>query len=942
MSQTTDVAAYRQHTVLRRKDMICSAMWDLGHSHMQPAGTNYLTRARIAGTGKPIVNRISGLCRAAGTAAFVLLAGCSGGGSVSIGNGQGADPGTVDFPIAYVKRTIPEDADDLRQQRDTAPDADLFFRDRASPSSVERNITERVTGSDRYDIKDVDVSANGRKIVFAMRGPLGANQDEEKQPSWQIWEYDIPTDILHRVIPSNTIASEGNDIGPQYLPDGRILFTSTRQRQSKAILLDESKAGFEAQTDNRSESAFVLHVMDGDGSNIHQITFNQSHDLWPSVLTDGRVLFTRWDGANGGRGMHLYTANPDGTDLQLLYGARSHQTGTPDANGPTTIQFTRPREMQNGRVLTLVRPFRDSDFGGDLVVIDTSTYVENTQPMAASAGLPGPAQTRATPNQVSTVAGPSVGGRFRSAFPLWDGSNRILVSWSQCRLLDSTVTPATIVPCTPQRLADPNAQPAPSLYSAFVFDPADNTFKPLFQPVEGVMITDLVAAQPRIPPAVRLDHTLAGADFDPALIGEGVGLLEIRSVYDFDGAVLNAGPGTADIATIANPSLRTAARRPARFLRIEKAVSIGDKDLNFPDIKFNIAVGSGVGYMREILGYAPIEPDGSVSVRVPADVAFVISVLDQNGRRLFQAHRSWLQIRPGEIRRCNGCHQNATGGAMDRSHGRDGAHMPVPWSGAAASGVRFPATLAATAAGAEIGDTMAQARARTTCVSGSLCSQQPSVNLLYDDVWTDPTPAGANRPADDSLSYTYGTAGGFNTPPPVRTSCMGTWSSTCRTIVNYEQHIHPLWSLDRGANTCINCHTPADAMGAAREPAGHLDLSGTPSAEQQLHMTAYRELLFNDVEREVVGGALQVRLVPGPNDPDTGLPTMVPVPVQRSLVPTNALGSTRFFNKFAVAGSGVDHRPFLTSAELRLISEWVDIGAQYYNNPIGLPAGFLN
>jgi hypothetical protein len=97
--------------------------------------------------------------------------------------GQGADPGTVDFPIAYVKRTIPEEQDDLRAQRDTLPDADLFMRDRASPSSVERNITDRITGDEPYDIKDVDVSPDGRRIVFAMRGPLDDNQDEEEAPS---------------------------------------------------------------------------------------------------------------------------------------------------------------------------------------------------------------------------------------------------------------------------------------------------------------------------------------------------------------------------------------------------------------------------------------------------------------------------------------------------------------------------------------------------------------------------------------------------------------------------------------------------------------------------------------------------------------------------------------------------------------------------------------
>jgi hypothetical protein len=871
------------------------------------------------------------MCRAlAASSIAAVLAACSSGGSVNIGSGQGADPGTVDFPIAYVKRTIPVDQDDLRAQRDTTPDADLFFRDRASPSSVERSITERVTGTDRYDIKDVDVSPDGKKIVFAMRGPLAMNQDEEDPPSWGIWEYDIPSDNLHRVIVSNTIATEGNDIGPQYLPDGRILFTSTRQRQAQAILRDEGKPGFEAQTDDRSESAFALHVMKTDGTDMHQITFNQSHDLWPSVMMDGRVLFTRWDGATG-RGMHLYTANPDGTNLQLLYGARSHQTGTPDATGPTTIQFTRPREMQNGRIMTLVRPFSDTDFGGDIVMIDARTYVENTQPLASSAGMQGPAQSRATPNEVSTVTGPSPGGRFNSAFPLWDGTNRILVSWSQCRLIDTTVTPNAIAPCTPQRLADPAVQTAPPLYSAFMFDPADNTFKPLFTPVEGVMITDLVAAQPRQPPAVILDKVPV-IDFDPDLQTQGVGILDIRSVYDFDGTTRNTGTGTPGIAIIANPALRTADQRTARFLRIEKPVSIGDDDLGFPDID-NAAFGR-VNFMREILGYVPIEPDGSVSVRVPANVAFVISILDKDGRRLFPQHRNWLQLRPGETRRCNGCHQAATGGALDLSHGRDGTSISA-WAGATGTGVPFPATVATFSP--NVGETMAQVRARTTCRAGTVCSQLPSVNVLYDDVWTDATAAA--RAPDASFAYTYGGAGGLATLAPTSATCQSTWASTCRIVINYVQHIHPLWYVDRQANTCTNCHSGVDVnnANAARVPAGQLDLVDGDSQEEPLQKAAYRELLFTDNEQEVNMGVLQDRLVTT-IDPVTGLPVQNTVTVQPSLSATSARGSTRFFSIFATGGS---HAGRLSPAELRLISEWVDIGAQYFNNPFD-PAVPLN
>src|SRR5690606_26575059 len=103
------------------------------------------------------------------------------------------------------------------------------------------------------------------------------------------------------------------------------------------------------------------------------------------------------------------------------------------------------------------RPFEHPELGGDIAIIDARTYVENTQPIAGNAGLPGPAQTSATPNQVRTDLQPSPGGRFASAFPLWDGTGRTIVTWSICRLVLDTV----ISPCTPEALADPDATLAP-------------------------------------------------------------------------------------------------------------------------------------------------------------------------------------------------------------------------------------------------------------------------------------------------------------------------------------------------------------------------------------------------------------------------------------------------------------------------------------------------
>src|SRR5205085_10048138 len=138
-------------------------------------------------------------------------------------------------------------------------------------------------------------------LPISMRGPLAMNQDPKQPPSWRIYEYVIATNNLHAVINPATDPDPltVNDVSPHYLPDGRILFSSTRQTQSKGILLDEGKPQFEAQDEDRNESAFVLEVynpngLNADGTRMHQISFNQSHDRDATVLANGRVLWSRW------------------------------------------------------------------------------------------------------------------------------------------------------------------------------------------------------------------------------------------------------------------------------------------------------------------------------------------------------------------------------------------------------------------------------------------------------------------------------------------------------------------------------------------------------------------------------------------------------------------------------------------------------------------------
>ncbi|MGE0115133.1 MAG: hypothetical protein AB7T07_09665 [Steroidobacteraceae bacterium] len=894
------------------------------------------------------------------TVCCLTLTACSSGGNndkIRIGSGQTANSGTtgsIDFPIFYVKRITPDMTqadDDARRVRIFSTNADLYMRDRASPSAAEHNITARVhPANELWDVKDVDVSADGSKVIFAMRGPLTDNQDDKDPPSWNIWEYLIGSDTLHRVISSDVIAEEGQDVSPHYLPDGHILFASTRQYQSKAVLLDENKQQFEAQDEDRRESAFVLHVMDATGGNIQQVSFNQSHDLDPTVLLDGRILFSRWDHANGRNGIHFYTSNPDGTNTQLLYGSASHATiADTDVSGAITyptVQFTKAREMRDGRILSLIRPFNGTEYGGDLYIIDTRNYVENNQAATAGNGAGGPAATKATPNNVRMLSVPSIGGRFVSAAPLWDGTDRLLVSWTQCRVIDPTTS--AIVNCTSTRLADPAFVSAPPVYSVWVFNPNDGTQQPIVPPVEGVMVTDVAVAQPRTAPTFLPVSLNGNPNLNQSFKGEGVGVLDIRSVYDFDGAEAATGTGCS-IASNANPTNPCYLNRPARFLRIEKAVSLPDRDIRDID---NSAFGA-TNFMREILGYVPIEPDGSVRTKVPGNVAFQISVVDAEGRRVaaFPRHNAWLTIRPGETMQCTGCHANSTNvpaGQSGRSHGRSGSFASV-YPGAVSNGIAFTsANLNFTANNA--GDTMAQARAIWSCANEQCASMTPSVNVSFADVWPVGTPDSKVVPTPPTIragdfALRYAGTGGLTTKVPTGSTCLTVWSNTCRITINYLEHIQPIWERPLGfdanndmaidaKDNCLACHSKTDAANATRVPAGDLDLSTDASDDNNLRVTSYQELLFQDNGQILVGAAVQDDCILLVTDPVTMVQTCAQFrTVSPSLIARNARGS-RFFSKFATGGS---HAGYLSPGELRLISEWVDIGAQYYNDPFKAP-----
>ncbi|MEJ2693312.1 MAG: hypothetical protein P8166_09715, partial [Candidatus Thiodiazotropha sp.] len=173
--------------------------------------------------------------------------------------------------------------------------------------------------------------------------------------------------------------------------------------------------------------------------------------------------------------------------------------------------------------------------------------------------------------------------------------------------------------------------------------------------------------------------------------------------------------------------------------------------------------------------------------------------------------------------------------------------------------------------------------------------------------------------------------------------CETDWEARCLTTINYEQHIHPLWSVNREVDdgmgnvidgTCITCHT-SDNAGTAVVPPAQLDLTDGPAEDEPDHFAAYHELLYQDYVQEVVGGILTYVMVDSGEIDDEGNAIMVREAVAGGARMEAGSASTgRFLGKFDVGGS---HEGYLSDAEMRLIAEWLDIGAQYYNNPFDVP-----
>lgn len=877
------------------------------------------------------------------TVMVLLLSSC---GTDTVESDEQTDPVLVEYPVVFIERDVNTsiEEDIVAQTTFSArnpilfnPGAQLIVKNNAFADSPSTNISaqlfssnesEVATEDERIDIRDLSVSDDGQQFLISIRAPEIENVDE--QPTWNIWRYQLATKQLERLIISDNTAEQGDDLMASFLPDGRIIFASTRQRLSRAILLDEGKPQYTARNERGDDAALNLHVMNADGSNIRQVTFNMSHDFYPLVLQDGRILYSRWDTMGGNDKINLYTMNPDGTDSQLVYGWHSHQLMIDGDNA--NIEFVKPQQLPNGDILMLLAASDGRIYQKRPITININDFIDNDQ-LLVDSSVQGSAQADFFSAEVfnfnfSTQI--STSGYLSYLYPLPDDSERFLMSWDLCRVVVDSVVKAC-GQLTTEELAQAGVVAASPWHELWLYNGKENTQQLVAKTTEGKMITEAIVMQEfSQKPEYIADKTFS-TGLDAELDNQQAAAIHIRSVYDIDGTDSSVG-----ITRLSDPSLTPAADLTARFLRVVRGVPMPPDEVR--DVKNTDFGRSSNQLMREIIGYSPIQPDGSVKVKIPANIPVALSVLDVNGQRIGGRHRQWITLKSGETLECHGCHE----GSSELPHGRIATQTPSINSGASGS-VSFPnASLNIVA---QQGQTMAEADAMVNGLA------QLSADIIYNDIWTNPALSAINS----SISYTYSS---LETQAPTGSDCFDNWNAYCRIQINYIEHIQPLWQLTRqefdadtaeliADNTCISCHSLFDNNNLAQVPAGQLDLSATASIEQPAHLTSYRELFFDDVEQEVIEGVLVDRRIEQLDEngnvvyqqdangellldvEGNPIPVLINVPVDAVLSTNGARSSSEFFQLF----DGGSHDGRLSEHELKLISEWVDIGGQYYNTP---------
>ena len=204
-------------------------------------------------------------------------------------------------PVALVKRLPATFSHQLTQYygRYSRPGGGVFVLEAPGESMACRQLAPAALSAGSY--QQFDVSYDGKRIL------LTHCSAEPKSPRARFYHlYSMAADgtDVRRL-------TEGSydDFSPRWLPNGQIVFISTR------------RGGFH-RCGSPGCPVYTLAVANADGTGIRQISHHETQEWDPAVLHDGRIIYSRWDYVDRHAvfGEHLWTTRPDGTAPAAFYG----------------------------------------------------------------------------------------------------------------------------------------------------------------------------------------------------------------------------------------------------------------------------------------------------------------------------------------------------------------------------------------------------------------------------------------------------------------------------------------------------------------------------------------------------------------------------------------------------------------------------------------------
>lgn len=495
-----------------------------------------------------------------------------------------------------------------------------------------------------------------------------------------------------------------DDLDPVYLPDDRhLLFCTTRGHTYVRCM--------------PPTSAFVLARCDRDGRDIYLVSANNEPDYLPSVMPDGRILYTRWEYTDKPvwRMQKLWTVNPDGTQGNTFWG---NQSVWPDL-------VKDARVIPGSRRVLVTGSAHHDWFAGAVGIIDRDRGLNFPHGLTkVTADLPWP---ECGNGPVDPVESPRYhpAGRYAgyySPYPL--GERDFLVSANRA-----------------------------GKFVLYLMD-VDGNRELIHEGAHHVFHALPVKPRPR-PPVIE-DRVSWPARDAPA---QG-GVLFSRNVYEGAPAELRGRARFLRVLSIDHKTYTYWYKRP--YVSTGPVVSAVQSE--------------GV---KRVLGTVPVAADGSVSFEAPAGVPLHFQLLDERQRAL-QTMRSFVNVMPGEYRGCLGCHEahsraaDTLPPAPPMSRAPD-AITPPPWGEDTVSYPRYVQPVLDRYCGqCHQGDGEARKVLDLTERPGAPVFTEPYLTLIGRPTWGAPYVAPAKPPPGFGIAgmlmvegYSTVDPRAYQTPPPM-------------------------------------------------------------------------------------------------------------------------------------------------------------------------------